>query len=107
MDRIIVEIKCPFCGATHTVEVFEADFVAWQDGALAQNVFPYLSATEREQLVSHICPNCQDSIFGSDEDKLEDYEEPEDIDSDFGFDPYCGCYTYDCQQVSKKVEKKS
>jgi hypothetical protein len=26
----------------------------------------------------------------------EDYEEPCDIDDDCGFDPYCGCYTYDC-----------
>ena len=26
----------------------------------------------------------------------EDYEEPADIDDDFGFDPYEGCYTYDC-----------
>lgn len=26
----------------------------------------------------------------------EDYEEPADIDDDFGFDPYAGCYTYDC-----------
>ena len=25
----------------------------------------------------------------------EDYE-PDDIDDDFGFDPYEGCYTYDC-----------
>jgi len=67
-------------------------------GELAQNAFPYLSATEREQLISHICPKCQDSIFGSDEDEFEDedFEEPEDIDSDFGFDPYEGCYTYDC-----------
>lgn len=23
-------------------------------------------------------------------------DEPEDIDDDFGFDPYEGCYTYDC-----------
>lgn len=23
-------------------------------------------------------------------------EEPADIDDDCGFDPYCGCYTYDC-----------
>lgn len=26
----------------------------------------------------------------------EEYEEPADIDDDCGFDPYCGCYTYDC-----------
>ena len=25
-----------------------------------------------------------------------DDDEPEDIDDDFGFDPYEGCYTYDC-----------
>jgi len=24
------------------------------------------------------------------------YDEPDDIDDDFGFDPYGGCYTYDC-----------
>ena len=44
--------------------------------------------------------------FGDDEDyEPDDDYEPGDIDSDFGYDPYCGCYTYDCQQVSKKVEK--
>lgn len=26
----------------------------------------------------------------------EDDAEPEDIDSDEGFDPYVGCFTYDC-----------
>lgn len=26
----------------------------------------------------------------------DEYEEPSDIDDDCGFDPYCGCYTYDC-----------
>lgn len=33
--------------------------------------------------------------FEVDEDYDEDYE-PYDIDSDFGFDPYMGEYTYDC-----------
>lgn len=31
------------------------------------------------------CPSC-----------AHEDEEPADIDSDFGFDPYEGCYTYDC-----------
>ena len=26
----------------------------------------------------------------------DEYEEPADIDDDFGFDPYMGCYSYDC-----------
>ena len=37
----------------------------------------------------------------------EEYEEPADIDDDCGFDPYEGCYTYDCQQVQQKKLKKS
>lgn len=64
MYNVIVEIICPFCGCLHTVEVNEDDFNAWQNGELAQNAFPYLSATEREQLISRICPVCQEDIFG-------------------------------------------
>lgn len=30
------------------------------------------------------------------EDEDPDYEEPEDIDDDMGFDPYLGCFTDDC-----------
>ena len=26
----------------------------------------------------------------------DEYEEPVDIDDDCGFDPYAGCFTYDC-----------
>ena len=36
----------------------------------------------------------------------EDYEEPYDIDDDCGFDPYCGCYTYDCQGQQLQKKKK-
>lgn len=28
------------------------------------------------------------------QEEEEDYEEYEDLE--YGFDPYCGCYTYDC-----------
>ena len=31
-----------------------------------------------------------------DDDEAPCSYEPEDIDSDFGFDPYEGCFTYDC-----------
>lgn len=33
------------------------------------------------------CSSCADSF---------ECDEPADIDDDFGFDPYEGCYTYDC-----------
>lgn len=57
-------ITCPFCGREHSVFVEESDYMRWTEGELAQNAFPYLSPTEREQIISGICPTCQREIFG-------------------------------------------
>ena len=64
---IEVGIVCPCCGKEHFVVVDEEEFMAWENGELIQNAMPSLSATEREQLISHICPKCQASIFGEEE----------------------------------------
>lgn len=93
MKKIAIETRCPLCGATNRVIVFDADCDRWIDGELVQNAFPYLTADERELLVSGLCFKCQNDVFGSDDE--EDYE-PADIDDDCGFDPYMGEYTYDC-----------
>ena len=73
VDSVVVSYVCPFCGKEHSVEVSESAFYEWQDGALIQNVMPTLSATEREQLISHICPACQANLFG---------EDPEEVDNE-------------------------
>ena len=72
-------IVCPFCGKVHSVLVREADYNRFVTGEyLVQDVFPYLNATEREALITGMCPACQSSIFGEepdedwDEDNLED-----------------------------------
>ena len=62
--RINIEIICPFCGAEHSVEVDYAQFEAWENGELIQNVMPDLTPTEREQLISGLCPKCQAKVFG-------------------------------------------
>lgn len=63
--KITIELECPFCGNAHSIEVKENDYFDWQfGGVLAQNAFPYLNPTEREQLISQMCPNCQKKIFG-------------------------------------------
>ena len=59
--------RCPFCGCGNEVEVNEMDYLDWQDGAHAQDAFPYLSADEREMLISGICPTCWERTFGGDE----------------------------------------
>lgn len=72
-------IVCPFCGKIHSVLVREVDYNRLITGEyLVQDVFPYLTATEREALITGMCPACQSSIFGEepeedwDEDDLED-----------------------------------
>ena len=62
--RINVEIICPFCGAEHNVEVDLAQFETWQNGELIQRAMPDLTPTEREQLISRMCPKCQAEVFG-------------------------------------------
>lgn len=66
---ITLEIVCPFCGEVHFVNVLESEFEAYEHGALAQVAFPNLSTTEREQIIGGICPKCQESIFGGDDDE--------------------------------------
>ena len=92
MKKITIETRCPFCGAINHVAVFEADYDRWIDGELVQNAFPYLTADEKELLVSGLCLDCQKEVFDYDDD----YDEEPDIDLDCGFDPYLGCFTDDC-----------
>lgn len=67
IKSITLEIQCPFCENIHSVNILEEDYFQWIGGGLAQDCFPYLSPTEREQLISHLCPNCQKSIFREEE----------------------------------------
>lgn len=90
-----VVVVCPFCGKATTIQVVGKDFYAWKfEGVLIQNAMPYLPANVRETLISGLCDECQEKMFSSFEEE-EDFE-PDDIDDDCGFDPYEGCFTYDC-----------
>lgn len=72
MINHVVKTKCPFCHKYHLVEVDIKDFYAWHDGEkLVQDAFPYLSANEREMLISGICPTCWDKMFPPEEDPCE------------------------------------
>jgi hypothetical protein len=54
---------CRSCQHQITVEVEQDDLDRWEAGELIQNVMPYLSAEEREFLISRICPNCWNELF--------------------------------------------
>lgn len=63
-------LTCPICGKTHTVSVDFEEYCSWAfDGELAQNAFPTMSATDREKLISGMCEDCQNDIFGGEDDE--------------------------------------
>ena len=66
--EVCVFTTCPFCGHENEVEVNHMDYLDWQTGELAQDAFPYLSANEREMLISGCCPRCWDKMFWSEEE---------------------------------------
>jgi hypothetical protein len=59
-----VQVECRTCGDVTNLLINEADFTAWFSGELLiQNAFPYLSADERELLISQTCGDCWDRMF--------------------------------------------
>lgn len=56
--------KCPFCGKVTILPLEDLAVAKFENGALVQDAFPELSATEREVILSGICPECQEKIFG-------------------------------------------
>lgn len=60
-----VEAECPFCGAISSVDVQPTGLtMLFFSGELTvQKAFPYLSATNREILISGICADCQEKFF--------------------------------------------
>lgn len=63
---MMVEKKCPFCGAESNIVVDSEAFKRWQNGALVQAAFKDLSSTEREILITGMCETCQIETFGDD-----------------------------------------
>ncbi len=56
-------VNCRICRETHTILADEADVYQWQDGGLIQDIMPYLTASERELLISGTCGVCFDEMF--------------------------------------------
>lgn len=60
-----VVVTCPFCGKMSVVSVAFDDYANYLDGGLAQDCFPNLTAQERELIISGMCLECQEEIFGN------------------------------------------
>lgn len=55
---------CTQCGKEFVIEFEYEDFVKWQNGAMIQDAFPYLTPAEREfAFLTGICGECFDNLF--------------------------------------------
>ena len=64
MLKVECPITCPMCGEIHTVTVDFKGWMRYAEGELIQNALPALTPAEREEIISGLCPACQDKIFG-------------------------------------------
>jgi hypothetical protein len=59
-----VNVICQECNKTFSLNVNSLDFMAWKIyGQFIQTAFPYLTADERELLISSYCGDCFDKLF--------------------------------------------
>lgn len=57
-----LECRCVSCGQRHTVWTTSEAYEAWTKwGVFIQEAMPFLSANDREWLLSGICPHCFDA----------------------------------------------
>lgn len=64
-DNIVLEVY-DLDLKRHYILVNNQDYKRWVEGELVQNAFPYLSANQRELLISGITPGKWDEMFNND-----------------------------------------
>ncbi len=59
------EVDCNHCKKTIVLYINMNDMADWHRGVWIQNAMSYLSADERELLISQTCGTCFDKMFGN------------------------------------------
>ena len=57
------ELQCRYCDYEETITIAEALYIAWHNGNFIQDSFPYLSAGQRELMLSNTCDDCWQKFF--------------------------------------------
>ena len=73
-EKITVYVSCHVCREDIELHVYEKDVEEYMspNRRHIQDIFPYLSAPERELLLSHICPDCWHDMFDDDNEEEEE-----------------------------------
>ena len=68
-DKQVYDVQCRQCGVVYNILANRDDIQDWLSGSgYIQDILGYLSAAERELLISGTCDNCWKNMFGSDEE---------------------------------------
>jgi hypothetical protein len=69
MNKLRIFVQCEGCHNVFPVTVNRDDYIDWKSGeGFIQDIMGYLSAGDRELLISNTCSECFDKMFGLDED---------------------------------------
>ena len=58
-----LELECKYCDYKEIITVPEADYISWHNGEYIQDAFPYLTAGQRELMLSNTCDTCWNKFF--------------------------------------------
>lgn len=61
-----LNVQCGICRQMFAITVTTDDYEEWKAGAFVQRAFPYLTAAQRELLISKTCGPCFDRLFADD-----------------------------------------
>lgn len=63
-EPVELHITCRVCGKVYAVTVEKKDYEKYKnDEGFIQDIFPYLSAADRELLISQTCDDCWHELF--------------------------------------------
>lgn len=60
---------CVLCHKEVEIPAKPGDVKKWQRGELIQHAMPYLTPGQREMLISGVCEECFNNMFGEDDDE--------------------------------------
>ena len=66
-EKASYQVYCRMCSKPHYIVVYPSDLARFEAGTHAQDAFPYLSADDRELLISGTCDECWNKMFSDDD----------------------------------------
>lgn len=67
MNTCNIECRFPICGKSYITTVPHEGFIAWRNGGKIKECLPTLSNEDMEALMTGICGDCWERMYGEDD----------------------------------------